>query len=365
MPSADVVVMGAGPAGMAAAITAAGAGLRVAVVETSVRPRDRPGETLHPGVEPLFDQLGVGEAVRAAAFVRHAGVRVVWEGPPRFVPYGAQRGRPWLGFQAWRSTLDEILRRRAATLGVALYAGTRATGLRRAGRRLAGVQTAAGNLDATWVVDAAGSGQWVARRAGLPIVCVSPRLLAYYGYVHRPGGELPSLEADAGGWTWRAEVLPGLYQWTRLSFDNRPPPDALVDEATGRRRAADVTWRWVPACAGAGYFLAGDAAAVLDPSSSHGVLRAVMSGILAGHSIARVRQGRWCEAEACAHYRRWMRDWIEHDVRELKALYARLPAPPQWLPCVPDPPFPSVPRTCDPAELGELVELTGVEPVTS
>lgn len=36
------------------------------------------------------------------------------------------------------------------------------------------------------------------------------------------------------------------------------------------------------AVAGPGWFLAGDAAAVLDPASSHGVLRAVLTGFRAG-----------------------------------------------------------------------------------
>src|SRR3712207_7880194 len=49
--------------GAAAAITAAQGGLEVAVVEAVRFPRPAPGETLHPGVEPLFRQLGVWSAV--------------------------------------------------------------------------------------------------------------------------------------------------------------------------------------------------------------------------------------------------------------------------------------------------------------
>src|SRR2546430_1169533 len=74
----------------------------------------------------------------------------------------------------------------------------------------------------------------------------------------------------------------------------------------GRVRGADVTWRHVRAAAGPGYFLTGDAAAVLDPAASHGVLRALMTGIAAGHAIAGVLAGRVTERDAAQHYCDWL-----------------------------------------------------------
>ena len=86
---ADVAIVGGGPAGAAAALWCARQGLRVVLLERERFPRHRPGETLHPGVEPLFAQLGVAEAVLGAGFTRHLGTWVSWSGPRRFEPFGA------------------------------------------------------------------------------------------------------------------------------------------------------------------------------------------------------------------------------------------------------------------------------------
>jgi flavin-dependent dehydrogenase len=96
----------------------------------------------------------------------------------------------------------------------------------------------------------------------------------------------------------------------------------------GRIRGADVTWRHVPASAGPGYFLTGDAAVVLDPAASHGVLRALMSGMMAGHTVRRIVSGLVPEPAAVESYRRWTSAWFHHDVRRLSALYDELD--PAW-----------------------------------
>src|SRR5437868_433567 len=77
-PNLNALVIGGGPAGCSAAITCAAAGLRVRLLERASAPLDRPGETLHPGVEPLLEQLGAADAVRSAEFLRHSGHWIQW-----------------------------------------------------------------------------------------------------------------------------------------------------------------------------------------------------------------------------------------------------------------------------------------------
>jgi 2-polyprenyl-6-methoxyphenol hydroxylase-like FAD-dependent oxidoreductase len=95
----DLVIVGGGPAGAAAAIGARSCALRVVVLERDVAPRIGPGEAAHPGIEPLLKRLGVMDAVRRADFLRYEGHWVAWGGEPlRFVPFGQDERGPGKAF---------------------------------------------------------------------------------------------------------------------------------------------------------------------------------------------------------------------------------------------------------------------------
>jgi flavin-dependent dehydrogenase len=333
----DVAIVGAGPAGVAAAICCARAGLKVVVLDRERSRRERPGETLHPGIEVLLGELGVLERVLRAGFLRHEGIWVRWDGRRRFVPYGEDRDGPWRGFQAWGSELDALLLRRARELGAEVLRPCRALAPMVRRGRVSGVESTAGAIEAGFVVDAAGPRHWLARRLGLGIQRHSPRLIARFGYRESacPGRDgTPTITADDRGWTWTAEVRPNLHHWTRLNLDGGTPDAAFVPaelrglSSRGTSRGADVSWRIVRRPAGPGFFVAGDAAAVLDPTSSHGVLKAVLSGMLAARVIAEALS--FGDAVARSYSDR-VNYQFDHDVAGLRDLYGRLPKPPSWV----------------------------------
>ena len=330
---ADVLVVGGGPGGSAAAITCANAGLRVTLLERARFPRPAPGETLHPGVEPIFTRLGVSDAVLRASFLRHEGQWVTWDRPRTFQRFGEDGNGPWRGFQAWRATLDAILLDHARSVGAAILQPCTVHGPVLERSRLVGLVTSEGTVRAPVTIDASGSAQWLARRLGLPTDRLSRQLVAWYGYAagaSRRDSNAPELVADASGWTWMSPVRRGVHHWTRLSLDDwRPSADWLPMGLRGTRvllaaKGANVTWRIVRPCAGRGFFLVGDAAGVLEPVSSHGVLRALMSGMMAGRSAMAVLEGRQTTASVTRRYHLWLSTWFRYDIVRLREAYAQV-----------------------------------------
>ena len=108
-------------------------------------------------------------------------------------------------------------------------------------------------------------------------------------------------------------------------------PRRSPNEPVARTRGANVTWRIVSRPAGPGYICVGDAAAVLDPASSHGVLKGLMSGMMAVHVIARAESGTASNAAATEAYSAWLREWFQADASELRRMYGELPHPPAWV----------------------------------
>lgn len=327
---ADVVVVGGGPAGTAAAISCATRKLRVILLEREESGRERPGETLHPGIEGLLSQLGVADRLPAVVGARHTGIWTSWGGPPKFEPFGSDADGPWAGFQAWRPDFDALLLTRARELGVDVRQPATVTGFRPGSE----VTTSTGSITAGMVIDASGRARWLERHLGIGNVLASPQLIVRFGYVQGscPGrDDAPAIVGDSKGWTWTARVKPGIYQWTRLCFDAPVDPDWVPEELAGltplsKSRGADMTWRISKMTAGPGWFMVGDAAALLDPTSSHGVLRALMSGMMAAHLTAAVLCRKTPAEEAAAAYHSWIAGLFESDVQHLKLFYRKLGA---------------------------------------
>jgi len=339
-----VAIVGAGPAGSAAAIWCALAGLRVALLEADSVPGRKPGESLHPGVLPILRQLGVDRQVEQAGFLRHPGQTVAWGHEPQYQRFGIDQRGVWFGFQVLREKFEAILLNRATELGVELFQGCRAHSPRIDGGRVVGINSTRGPIHARLTIDGAGGNNWLGRRLGRRFFYASRRLIAYYGYakgVPKNAQSFPYLEVDQTGWTWVARLDEDLFAWSRLPFSRtttgtKSPPSQLRDCAPiGRTRGKDVTWRFLPHSAGPGFFVVGDAAARLDPLSSHGILKALMSGMNAAHLINLVLGDDASETRATSAYREWSMDLFERDFGSMHKLYAQLPQ--DWpLPIVTD-----------------------------
>ncbi len=335
---ADVVIVGAGPAGCATALWAARKGLSVRVLHRPDRRSYSPGETLHPAIEPLLRQLGAEKALLEPGFERHDGHFVEWNGERRFQPFGSDGDGTWRGFHACRQVFDSGLRSAVARAGVVIDEVGGVVPIVDVDGAVTGIRHAGGTVSAGVVVDAAGAGHWLSRALALAMCRRSPRLVARYGLVSgEPVDAGPLLTADLDGWTWTAPIASGLTAWVRLPLDSAtaastdtPTALASVGPVAVAARGADVSWRCVTPLAGAGYMLVGDAAFVLDPLSSHGVLHAIMSGMMAADMIAKHLVERVPVHVAQTAYIDWSTDRFDTDIEHLRSMYAQMPNPPKW-----------------------------------
>jgi flavin-dependent dehydrogenase len=333
MLDADVVVVGCGPAGAAAAIASAQQGLRAIVVRDEAAGQERPGETLHPGIETLFRALGVREAANRAALVRHTGHWTQSGSGRRFLAFGGGSEDPWRGYQIRRGALLEILSARAKAVGACVKDRCRALRPIRRGRRITGVETPQGAISCRFLVDASGGAQWLARADRREIATMSRPLIAWYGWAASEEASRyrePVLSLEDDGWCWIAQIADDICAWTRLGSGEKPisrlaKPRALNGfTELGREHGADVTWRCVARQAGPGFLHVGDAGAVLDPASSHGVLRALMTGLRAAHCMARILRSAASERGELRNFDAWSRGWFLHDVERLRAIYGQM-----------------------------------------
>ena len=183
----DVLIVGAGPAGSAAAIALAGAGFDVVLIDQQAFPRDKIcGDGLIPDAHHALRRLGLLDAVLARArAVRHVAV---------IGPRGGRIDVPGTLAVLPRRELDAMLCQAAVEAGARMHAPVRFIGLleedQGAGevgtRRVVGATVRAGDatreVRATWVLIASGAPPQALMASGM---CErrTPTGVALRGYV--------------------------------------------------------------------------------------------------------------------------------------------------------------------------------------
>ncbi|GAB3455865.1 geranylgeranyl reductase family protein [Kineococcus endophyticus] len=125
---ADVLVVGAGPAGSTLARHLADAGRRVLVLEKSSFPREKVcGDGLTPRAVHELDQLGLRTDV-SDGWIRNKGLRLLGGGVRMQVPWPEITDFPSYGLVATRSSFDQALVEHARAGGATVAERTSVTG---------------------------------------------------------------------------------------------------------------------------------------------------------------------------------------------------------------------------------------------
>ncbi len=313
----DVLVVGAGPAGSAAAAWAARAGLDVVLADAAVFPRDKTcGDGLTPRAIAELDRLGLGDWVRAHTV--NIGLRAHGFGQTLLLPWPGGV-LPAHGSAVPRTELDDHVRTAALEAGAVGVDGARAVDVRREGGRVTsvlfgrgedtfeiacrrlvvadGVRSPLGKaLGREWHRETVygvagrayvGSGQaddpWISSH--LELRGESGEILSGYGWIFPLGGD----EVNIGVGTLATAKRPAevaLRPLMQFYADQRREDFELRGDLRAPTSALLPMGGAVSGVAGPNWMLIGDAAACVNPLNGEGIDYGMESGRFAADLLA-------------------------------------------------------------------------------
>ena len=328
--SADVVVVGAGPAGASAAYHLAAQGLDVILAEKQELGRDKAcGDGLTPSAVRELVRMGVD----ISDWRRNEGLRVIGGGRRLHIPWPEQVSLPSYGLARRRSDLDRDLAEHAANAGARLLTGVTVTGpVTNTAGRVVGVAarptarftypgiSSPTRLRAPVVIDAGGVSARLATAVGRRKDERRPLGVAVRAYFRSPRAKDAWMESRLELWDGKpgkSDLLPG-YGWIWSvgeglvnvglgSVSSRASATAIDYRAVFNRWMDNVPASWgftkenqVGGLVSAalpmafnrkphyadGLMLLGDAGGMVSPFNGEGIAQALMSGRLAAQSAA-------------------------------------------------------------------------------
>jgi len=364
MDETDVLVIGGGPAGAAAAITLAKSGCRCAVLESQTAPLWKIGETLPPESRQILQKLGVWNEFQQDGHLPSPGNCSAWGNRELaakdfiFNPHGS-------AWQLDRLRFETMLLSAAEVAGAQVWRGqTWQTIQRQPGGWE--VVTEKNSWRAAWLIDASGRGSTAARQFGVTRT-IFDKLVAIYAIASSSANMKADIEtgsatdadgrtyveACADGW-WYSALMPGHLRifafqtdadllpgqqwrteaWFRQRLGESPHMRGLFDshdyEFEHAPKLTSAHSSRLERCHGDGWLAAGDAAQSFDPLSGEGLFHALLTGHYAAQCLLKNASG---EKNDFAEYAALTQSLWQRFVQNRRNIYAqemRWPQNPFW-----------------------------------
>lgn len=333
---ADVLIIGAGPAGAVAAAQLHREGFRCLVVEKQKFPRFVIGESLLPRTMDLLKEVGLLEAVEARGFIHKTGAVFMRGAEVCDFDFANQSGNGWkYTYHVPRADFDQAMADEVAARGVEMLFGHGVVAVNFANNHAAVMlerpDGTRREMAVRFVLDCSGYGRVLPRLLNLEAPSKYPVRESLF--THVTGDQRPTGRGEGkiwicihpgGAWLWvipfsNGKTSVGIVAepefYSRYGSDPETQLRAIVrSEPNVAARLADMQIVFPPtrvtgfACSvkklfGPQFALAGNATEFLDPVFSSGVTLAMESGLRAARVTARQLRGEPVD---------WQVDYADH-----------------------------------------------------
>ena len=332
----EILIIGAGPAGMVSASYLHNQGVKVLVVEKAIFPRFQIGESLLPQCMDNLEEAGLLEAAKNAGFQKKYGVRFIKDNKVGEFNFSKKYGDGWdWTWQVPRADFDNCLAEEAQKNGVKILFDTEVVDVKFTGSTSKTiVKSSDGELTeitAGFIIDSSGFGRVLAKQLQLeapPQIASHSSIFTHIKEPDRPKGkegELLTFEVlETKVWFWYFPFSNGNSslgfvaptEWFQQFSKN---PEVAMKEMLQKLEFYNDRFnsynylfepikvenisRNVTKLYGEGFVLTGNSAEFLDPIFSSGVSFATASGLLAAKLVLKERDGFKVD---------WEKDYVEY-----------------------------------------------------
>jgi flavin-dependent dehydrogenase len=336
LESADILIVGAGPAGSVAAALLRKQGRQVLVIEREQFPRFSIGESLLPQSMQYLEEAGMLRAVVEAGFQYKNGAAFMKDGVYTAFDFRDKHSEGWgTTYQVQRADFDHLLAKEAERQGAEIRFRHEVLNIelgQPGGRSRVTVKNPEGGqyqVDAGFILDASGFGRILPRLLKLETPSNFPVRGAIFTHVADGIGQDAGFDRNkirvtvhpkhCNVWFWTIPFAGGRcslgvvaetafleqYQGSpterlQMIVAEEPSLSALLEDATWDTPAREITGYSanVDKLWGEGYALLGNAGEFLDPVFSSGVTIAVRSASLAAAALKRQFAGEQVDWQA-------------------------------------------------------------------
>lgn len=327
-----IIIIGSGPAGCAAAITCAQAGMNTILITNNKITTDASAlESIHPGVSSLLEKINASDAVLTSSRGMYDGIQT----GNKYVVLGADENGTWKGNHIDRAVFDAQLLNNAARQGVSIINNETVRELIIENNWVTGVKISSGEIiHSAYVIDASGHKRFAGKKLKFKEKFFSPPFVLWTGVSTgiTDTNKFFTKESttqfipEKNGWTWLAPQTPDRCTWTRLAKkgmqDLQPPKELIAYPIAGKIKVANMRWRVFRPLCKEGLVLCGDAAGILDPAAGQGILNALWSGIKAGQTVVDCLQNPDEENLYLTKYDDWFLQQYLQKAEQLKNYYS-------------------------------------------